>query len=149
MISVYTSWRRYGLLRQTLTDLEVSRISRGLQLDKQYTRFFYLNAFVGLRDALIKKKKRSLVCRFVTVWLLGVTCKIQLWKMLEYLVFRRVLINSEKRLLALLCLSVGLSVCLSLHMHPHRSYWMDFRKIWYWRRLRQSVEKFQNWLKSD
>ena len=36
---------------QALTDLEVSRISRGLQLDAQYTRFFYRNAFVGLRDA--------------------------------------------------------------------------------------------------
>jgi len=56
-------------------------------------------------------------------------------------IFRRVLINNEKHLLA-----VCLSVCLHVSGGSHRK---DFREIWHWRYLQKSVEKINMFFKPD
>ena len=53
--------------------------------------------------------------------------------------------NCDKRILASSCLPV----CPSVHMEQLGSHWTDFHEIWYLSIFRKSVEKIQDWLKSN
>jgi hypothetical protein len=68
-------------------------------------------------------------------------CSFSWWE----LIFRGVRINSENFVLASCCLCARLSV----RTYQCGSHWTDFRKVWYCRLLRKSVEELQICLKSD